>query len=1560
MANLVRNFIKGRMNKSVDERLVPNGEYIDAQNIRMGSTEESEIGAVENTRGNEQLTEIAFIDGTALSAQARCIGAYADSANETIYWFIHDSGFPIGPTGKLDLIVSFNVNTEVITYHVVSINDNGFDTTLNFDPAYLITGVSLIDGLLFFTDNVNPPRRINVTENYPNPTQVLGVWTDDPLLGEDILVIKRPPVETVQVTPSFNGGQDNYMEERFISFAYRYRYANGEYSATSQFSEPSFVASPFSFSPESFLNEGMVNATNSCEITYNSGSSLVVGIELLFKEMDDSIIRVIERIDKDKLGLSDNTEYSYSFDNNQIFTILPESEILRLYDNVPRLAKAQTIMGNRLVYGNYLEGYNLTDASGYPIQLGFSSELRTEEVGFFDLTVNQVPSSYTYNGPVTIPASTIQVDCNPILYKLTAGSSFTFSIQFNHAQYTTSGGATDPITTSEDITVQWTYTLDANYAGQFPLSDMISSGDFLARVGAPDDTLSPMVEACNDISVFTNAFNCAFPEEQAGGTPTPVTKAFSGIDSDGEPIRVSVPAAGIMSLQFPAIKYINGAANVFEYYSVVQASVSFNAGGTPFSLKSNRNYEVGMVYMDDFARSSTALVSSNSTNSVHVPCGNSIFKNNIRVTIPTYQRPPGWATRYKFVIKPDREGYETIYSTLFVKDELNEYVYLLLEGENTTKVEVGDRYIVKRDTNGATSSCVYATVLDKETKVENFLGDDVLSPAGTYMKMRAGSFAAVPDPNSTVFPGWQEVTNDDDPSTGNNPFDNLYPILEYTGFGSDGGQPLTIPAGSRIRIQLEYTRAGRGDGNAGCERREMFFDQTFVADAAYDDIIDWFYGQEGVIYSIENAPGFAGDNETPPTNQVLGETNIPLTGDNSLYGIVPSLTVNKMRWYRNLLDATDIKFVTTGTKQCGSILPSDNRRSKIRARFEIFRTDKNLVFETQPSDSLPDLWYESSESYPITGGFHEGNVTNQTAIDPAVVDTAFFNCIAFGNGIESYKIRDSVTGKPITLGNRVTTTTEREYEEALRFADLTYSGVYNDESNVNKLNEFNRGLLNFKPLEESYGPVEKLFARKTDILTLQEDKISYVLAGKNLLTDSTGESVVASVPQVLGTQVARTENFGISNNPESFTEWGPHKFFTDAKRGSVIHLFGDGTNESLEVVSENGMRSWFRDAFIENFNTQKLGGYDPYMNEYVLTTNDIFLPGQEIPLECGVTQTFLLDATGASYSVDLGQLVGTAEVTWDVLSYSGTDSATITTDYDGTIQTSGPVNSGGNYFIQKNSVEATTVGVNITFSGTDRFVLTVTIECVESTELTVRMITLTNEEDAAQTIHHEYRWADGANFISPTYVTPLKFLSGSEIPIISQYQEINGFQGSAYIPTDTSSVTMASNRIYPNNFILDTAVDRFYYLRTNVDYGNNIPDIVTLMSNALPVGGITPLGGPAYYYANFPMSATGTGDYLYLIWDYQQNKVVELCYSNVKADDACCGCVCDPANCQEYSITNNANNNVSYQYRECGAATNSYTTVPPRQTITICSEYYPIWVIGDRCNVDIEIINCDC
>ena len=184
MARIQRNFVRGRMNKSLDERLIPNGEDIDAVNVRLGSTEDSEIGAVEKAKGNSQITRLYFIDPISgnnvnLSNNARCIGAYEDGANETLYWFIHDGAFPLGDTGKCDMIVSFNNLTGGVRYHVVSVDDgSGVNTTLNFNPKKLITGINKEGNLLFFTDDFNPPRFINVNNAYKEPVEAALVTTN--------------------------------------------------------------------------------------------------------------------------------------------------------------------------------------------------------------------------------------------------------------------------------------------------------------------------------------------------------------------------------------------------------------------------------------------------------------------------------------------------------------------------------------------------------------------------------------------------------------------------------------------------------------------------------------------------------------------------------------------------------------------------------------------------------------------------------------------------------------------------------------------------------------------------------------------------------------------------------------------------------------------------------------------------------------------------------------------------------------------------------------------------------------------------------------------------------------------------------------------------------------------------------------------------------------------------------------------------------------------------------------------------------------------------------------
>ena len=46
MAELKRNFTSSRMNKDLDERLVPNGEYRDALNISISTSESSDEGSV--------------------------------------------------------------------------------------------------------------------------------------------------------------------------------------------------------------------------------------------------------------------------------------------------------------------------------------------------------------------------------------------------------------------------------------------------------------------------------------------------------------------------------------------------------------------------------------------------------------------------------------------------------------------------------------------------------------------------------------------------------------------------------------------------------------------------------------------------------------------------------------------------------------------------------------------------------------------------------------------------------------------------------------------------------------------------------------------------------------------------------------------------------------------------------------------------------------------------------------------------------------------------------------------------------------------------------------------------------------------------------------------------------------------------------------------------------------------------------------------------------------------------------------------------------------------------
>jgi hypothetical protein len=160
MAEVKNAFIKSKMNKDLDARLIPQGEYRDAVNIQVSKSEGDDVGALENVLGNHSVADFENDSGV---NGISCIGYFVDEFNNIIYLFFTDytdSYFTSTPTYypyANNFIYSYNIRTNVITKLV----EGAF---LNFSTNRPIIGVNLLEDFLFFTDNRNQPRKINVSK----------------------------------------------------------------------------------------------------------------------------------------------------------------------------------------------------------------------------------------------------------------------------------------------------------------------------------------------------------------------------------------------------------------------------------------------------------------------------------------------------------------------------------------------------------------------------------------------------------------------------------------------------------------------------------------------------------------------------------------------------------------------------------------------------------------------------------------------------------------------------------------------------------------------------------------------------------------------------------------------------------------------------------------------------------------------------------------------------------------------------------------------------------------------------------------------------------------------------------------------------------------------------------------------------------------------------------------------------------------------------------------------------------------------------------------------------
>jgi|15BtaG_2_1085339.scaffolds.fasta_scaffold00343_4 hypothetical protein len=151
--------------------------------------------------------------------------------------------------------------------------------------------------------------------------------------------------------------EEKLYEFKFPRFATRYKYEDGEYSAFSPFSEIAFLPGSFDYHPKKGYNLGMTNRIKKINIKDIDAyiPDDVVSVDILYKEEGSPNIYIVDTVKPNEWASP------YEIDSETISRVLPSNQLLRPWDNVPRKALAQDVVGNRIVYGNYLQGYNLID-----------------------------------------------------------------------------------------------------------------------------------------------------------------------------------------------------------------------------------------------------------------------------------------------------------------------------------------------------------------------------------------------------------------------------------------------------------------------------------------------------------------------------------------------------------------------------------------------------------------------------------------------------------------------------------------------------------------------------------------------------------------------------------------------------------------------------------------------------------------------------------------------------------------------------------------------------------------------------------------------------------------------------------------------------------------------------------------------------------------------------------------------------------------------------------------------------------------------------------------------
>ena len=161
MAETKNTFLQGRMNQDLDSRILPEGEYREAINLMISRSEGSTVGEFENILGNTLISTISA------NKNLSVIGHCVDDTNNIVYLFVttwsnSNSTYRAG-NAETCSVLQINLSNPAAPVKLV----DGY--WLNFNKKFPIHAANILEGFLFWTDNLNQPRKININTAVADP-----------------------------------------------------------------------------------------------------------------------------------------------------------------------------------------------------------------------------------------------------------------------------------------------------------------------------------------------------------------------------------------------------------------------------------------------------------------------------------------------------------------------------------------------------------------------------------------------------------------------------------------------------------------------------------------------------------------------------------------------------------------------------------------------------------------------------------------------------------------------------------------------------------------------------------------------------------------------------------------------------------------------------------------------------------------------------------------------------------------------------------------------------------------------------------------------------------------------------------------------------------------------------------------------------------------------------------------------------------------------------------------------------------------------------------------------